>query len=49
MKRIEDYKETFSNDCYMERQEDGRILIATGPETSIYDDEQKPAMNGSVF
>lgn len=41
MKHIEDYEETFSNDCYMERQEDGKILVATGTEATVYDTEQE--------
>lgn len=40
MKRIEDYRETFSNDCYMERREDGKIAVCAW-NVAIYDDEQK--------
>ena len=39
MKRIEDYAETFSNDCYMERQEDGKIAVCAG-NVAIYDNEE---------
>ena len=40
MKHIEDYEETFTNDCYMEHIEGGKVLVAAC-YGAIYDDEQE--------
>ena len=40
MKHIEDYEETFTNDCYMEHIEGGKVLVVAG-YGAIYDDEQE--------